>query len=85
MMAANIFTSSQPVMPGRDAGTAAMGTAETPWGGLSEPHCAFAGLKGNLNGIWMGIWMGFEWDLNGNLNGIQCVLITFEADLNGLL
>jgi len=51
MMAANIFTSSQPVMPGRDAGTAAMGTAETPWGGLSEPHCAFAGLKGNLNGI----------------------------------
>ena len=46
MMAANIFTSSQPVMPGRDAGTAAMGTAETPWGGLSEPHCAFAGLNG---------------------------------------
>ena len=28
---------------GPDAGVAAMGAAETPGGGLSEPHCALAG------------------------------------------
>ena len=33
---------------GPDAGVAAMGAAETPGGGLSEPHCAVAGPTAHL-------------------------------------